>query len=286
MKHILEHSLLLEDNDFIEKILSFNQKEVLYTLEQNLVLKDYYSKRVVDIYNTNVADNSFVVKNLKFAESFALISLLQIIGRSSCFFFSLYNGNNFKSAYNCSLAGIALNANHTLHFPRLAYEELNRLSEAQSFPHLEDNIHYIDFIEKAFKPFINTKEYLFFLYYSLVQHVRNGLKLCHTPFLQQTGLIDSIEKTYYKNCYLDNTYLLIEQYKKILIFSEWNTDLLQLFHNSIYSKESFDIMNKDFWALEIKNFHPHAEFIKKLLLKESFSLKFPKKNIDNKSTKI
>lgn len=288
MNNILEEVLLLDDKDFIDQIISLPQQEVLHVLNQDTLLKAGYYNRVLDIYNNHVADKTYVVKGLKFAQSLALITLLPIIGRSSCFFFSLYNGNNFKAAYNCSLTGIELNSNHMLHFPRLAYEELNRLSDAESFPHLENNIDYLLFTEKAFKLFIKPKEYLFFLYYSLVQHVRNGLKFNHMPFLQKTGLIDDTQESLYKEHYLTNTYALIDQYKKVLHFSEWNSDLLNLFYTNIHSKERFDIMNQDFWKLEIKNFQPHAEFMTKLLLKESFFLKFPQKDMIHKEkrTKI
>lgn len=123
MKQTLQEIIQLKHSDFIEKIISLSQEEVIDTLHQNDFLKSQYREKVIEIYNEEVVNKDWR-RNVRFADSLALATLLTPESRGFTFYFSCFNGIDFLAAYNCSQLGFILNEPMTANLSKIVFDKL------------------------------------------------------------------------------------------------------------------------------------------------------------------
>lgn len=285
MKTPLEQALTLNKKEFIDKLISLDQEEVIHTLEHNIHLKKQYENKVVDIYNENIANNDFYRK-VEFGESTALISLLKPEQRGWILYFSCVRGANFKVAYNCAEIGFVDNEHMKNFFSNLVFDEVNRLARSDNFPHLENNVDYLGFIDKVYKPYINQENYTFMLYASFVHHVKNGFNINNQNFLSMVGMQADNDSDKYKKQYYTNCMVLIEKYKEKLHFDLWTPELLGLFHKDIQTPNPYNSMGISSQEYELQQFAKYGKILGRFLMKNDFDEKFPEKQQNHKIAKI
>lgn len=260
MKTILEQALKLNKPEFIEKITSLNQEDIIDIFNNDNNLQNNYKNKVIDIYNEGIVNPEFH-KRVEFSESKALLSLLEPEQRGWVLYFSCMRGLSFKAAYNSVELGFNGNENMK-----------------KFFSTLENNIDYLHFIDNAYKPYINDETYIFVLYASFVLHVKNGFNINNKHFLNMVGMQDDNEVQKYKKQYYTNCIALINNYKEVLHFDAWNPQLLKLFHKDINTANPYNnigISNKQY---ELEQFSQYGEILKKILMKSDFDKKFHEKN--------
>lgn len=285
MKTTLTQALNLAKEEFIAKMISLNQDKVMKTLDSDLTLKSKYQDKVVEIYNEDIAHQDFFRK-VEFGESKALLSLLNLNQKGWVLYFACIRGGSFKAAYNAVELGFQDNNNIKKFFPNLVFDEVNRLANGENFPHLENNIDYLGFIDKAYKPYISHEIYTFMLYASFVHHVKNGFNINNQHMLNLVGMQADNEMKKYKKQYYHNCMSLIEKYQEKLHFELWTPQLLGLLHKDI--KTPFPYHNTSFsnQTYELEQFAPYGEVLGKFLMKDNFDKKFPEKQNNHAKVKI
>lgn len=285
MKTILEQALTLNKEDFIDKMISFNQEDIITTLDNDDNLQTNYKNKVITIYNEDLINTDFY-RNVDFAASKALLSLLEPEQRGWVLYFSCIRGASFKSAYNAVDLGFCDNDNMKKFLPTLVFDEINRLAKGEQFPHLENNINYLKFVDTVYKPYINDETYLFMLYASFVHHVKNGFDINNQNFLSMVGMQDDNKAKTYKKEYYTNCMALIENYKEKLHFDLWTPELLGLFHKDIQTPNPYNSMGISSQKYELEQFAKYGKILGKLLMKNEFDKKFPEKQQHHKKAKI
>lgn len=287
MKTTLEKALQLDKSDFIQQLVSFNQEKVINTLHDDINLRNRYQNKAVELYTDDIAKQDFV-RNVELGKSKALLSLLNPEQRGWVLYFSSIRGQNFKAAYNAVELGYADNNNIKKFFSTVVFDEINRLSNGDEFSHLENNIDYLGFIDKTYKPYTSPETYTFFLYVSFVLHVKNGFKINNQHFLNLVGLKDekqnaskNFKKEYYNNCIN-----LIKDYKEKLHFDLWTPELLGLFNKDINTPNPYGGMGISNNAYELEQFARYGQVLSKFLMKNDLDEKFPEKQHEHKKVKI
>lgn len=285
IKTILEQAITLPKKDFLDKILSLNQVEIIDTWENEPSLKNQYQEKVNAIYKEDIVEKD-LYKEFGFAQSISLLSLLTPDIRGKILYCSCIHGQHFKVAYNVVELGYAPNSNMNKFFPHFAFDELSRLSHTDTFPHLENTIDHLHFLEQVFKPFLEPATYHFILYASFVHHVKNGFNFNNKNFLNLLGLQDDNTYAVFKKEFYTNSMNLIEQYKQKLGFDLWTPDLLSLFHKDIKTPNPYSRIGISNQKYELEQFAPYSHALEKIMMKDGLDHKLPAKGIANKKAKL
>lgn len=285
MKTILQKALLLDKYAFIEHIISLNQKKVISTLDSDDNLKEQYRQKVSQLYTDGMNIN-YWHKDMKFAESSALVQLLTPEQRGRVFFASIVQRNNFTASYHAVEHEFILQEDLVEHLSQLVLDEIGRLAIDDAVAHLEKNINYLDYLEKAFKPFIEDSLYVFVLYASFIHHVKKGSIFNNHNFLNMIDMLSEEQLEMFKPEYYQVSLKLIDSYKKKLHFDDWPSNLKNLFYKDIKTPNPYNCGGISSWQFTIEEFKPYGSIIEKFILNDIFNDKFPALGKTSKKTKL
>lgn len=285
MKTILQKALTLDKYAFIKHIISLNQNKVISTLDSNESLKEQYRQKTFQLYTEGMNINDWH-KDMEFAESIALVQLLTPEERGRVFFASIIQRNNFKAAYNAVQNEFILEDSISQHISSIVFDEISRLSIENEVSHLEKNIDYLNYIEKGFKPYLESSLYAFLLYSSFVHHVKKGSIFNNQNFLHMVDMLSEHQLEKFKPHYYEVSIKLINSYKKKLHFDDWPSNLKILFYNDIKTANPYNCGGISSWQFTIEEFKPYASILEKFILNNSFNDKFPALGNTSKKNKI
>lgn len=285
MKKILQKALSLEKYDFIEYIISLNQHKISSIFDSDALLKEQYRQKANELYTEGMNIHDWH-KDMQFAESGVLVQLLTPEQRGNVFFVSIIQRNNFMAAYNAVQHDFVLNEDIIQHLPDLVLDEISRLSGEDAVAHLEKNINYLDYLDKAFKPFLEDSLYTFVLYTSFVHHVKKGSVFNNQNFLHMVDMLSDYQLEKFKPHYYQVSIKLIDSYKKKLHFENWPDHLKSLFYNDIKTANPYNCGGISSWRFTIEEFKPYGLILEKFILNDAFNDKFPAMGKISKKNKI
>lgn len=159
------------------------------------------------------------------------------------------------------------------------------MAQPENRCHLEDGINYIEYLEKGFKPYLESARYVFILYTSFVHHVKNGMQLSEKKFLSDIDLTNTQSFSFNLTHY-NNSIKLVQKYKTLLNFEHWPSQLVAKFYQDIKTPNPYNSFGIGSWENELSEFGVYGKILETIRLKESFDSKFPIKGLGNKSQKI